>query len=117
MASINNFASEIARELQRYTNVVEEDLENEIDDIADIAVDKLKQGSPKKTGGYRKGWRKKKEGNGVVLHNTKGQLTHLLEKGHAKVGGGRVPAKVHIRPVEEYVIDELPRRVEKVVQK
>ncbi|MBJ8133701.1 HK97 gp10 family phage protein, partial [Bacillus cereus group sp. N3] len=37
------------------------------------------------------------------------------EKGHAKVGGGRVPAQVHIRPVEEYVIDELPKRIERAV--
>lgn len=116
MANINDFASEINRELQRYAGVVEEKLEDEIEEISDIAVGKLKQGSPKKTGGYRKGWRKKKEGKGVVLHNTKGQLTHLLEKGHAKAGGGRVPEKVHIRPVEEYVIDELPRRIERVVQ-
>ncbi|MDT3496119.1 HK97 gp10 family phage protein [Bacillus toyonensis] len=113
---MNDFASEIARELQRYANVVEENLENEIDEVGDIAVGKLKQGSPKKTGAYRKGWRKKKDGNGVVLHNTQGQLTHLLEKGHAKVGGGRVPAQVHIRPVEEYVIDELPKRIERAVQ-
>ncbi|MEX0135397.1 HK97 gp10 family phage protein [Bacillus nitratireducens] len=114
---MNDFASEIARELQRYANVVEEELENEIDGIGDIAVGKLKQGSPKKTGGYRKGWRKKKEGKGVVLHNTKGQLTHLLENGHAKVGGGRVPAQVHICPVEEYVIDELPRCIERAIQR
>ncbi|PFF14561.1 hypothetical protein CN332_32090, partial [Bacillus thuringiensis] len=44
------------------------------------------------------------------------QLTHLLENGHAKVGGGRVPAQVHILPVEQYVIDELPRRIERAVQ-
>ncbi|PEU80068.1 hypothetical protein CN386_11480 [Bacillus cereus] len=113
---MNDFVGEIARELQRYANVVEENLENEIEEIGDIAVDKLKQNSPKKTGTYRKGWRKKKEGKGVVLHNTQGQLTHLLENGHAKASGGRVPAQMHIRPVEEYVIDELPRRIERAVQ-
>ncbi|PHA29936.1 hypothetical protein COF06_29875, partial [Bacillus wiedmannii] len=43
---MNDFASEIARELQRYANVVEEDLEKEIDEVGDIAVGKLKQGSP-----------------------------------------------------------------------
>ncbi|MGG0355329.1 HK97 gp10 family phage protein [Bacillus tropicus] len=113
---MNDFASELARELQRYANVVEEKLENEIDEVGDIAVGKLKQGSPKKTGAYRKGWRKKKEGNSVVVHNTKGQLTHLLENGHAKAGGGRVPAQVHIRPVEEYVINEFPRRIERALE-
>ncbi|WP_144609601.1 HK97 gp10 family phage protein [Bacillus cereus] len=113
---MNDFASEIARELQRYANVVEEELLKAQEEVSDVAVEKLKQKSPKKTGAYRKSWRKKKEGNGVVIHNTQGQLTHLLEKGHAKAGGGRVPAKVHIRPVEEYVIDELPRRIERAVQ-
>ncbi|UNP78291.1 HK97 gp10 family phage protein [Bacillus nitratireducens] len=113
---MNDFASDLTRELQRYANVVEEKLENEIDEVADIAVNKLRQSGPKKTGAYRKGWRKKKEGNGVVIHNRKGQLTHLLENGHAKVGGGRVPGEVHIRPVEEYVIDELPKRIERAVQ-
>ncbi|PEF36311.1 HK97 gp10 family phage protein [Bacillus wiedmannii] len=113
---MNDFASEIARELQRYAHVVEEELLTAQEEVADLAVSKLRQSGPKKTGAYRKGWRKKKEGNGVVVHNTKGQLTHLLEKGHAKAGGGRVPAKVHIRPVEEYVIDELPRRIERAIQ-
>lgn len=113
---MNDFASGIARELQRYANVVEEELLTAQEEVADVAVSKLRQSGPKKTGAYRKGWRKKKEGNGVVVHNTKGQLTHLLEKGHAKAGGGRVPAKVHIRPVEEYVIDELPRRIERAIQ-
>ncbi|MGN4560850.1 HK97 gp10 family phage protein [Bacillus cereus group sp. MYBK5-2] len=113
---MNDFASELARELQRYANVVEEELLKAQEEVSDVAVEKLKQKSPKKTGAYRKGWRKKKEGNGVVIHNTQGQLTHLLEKGHAKAGGGRVPTKVHIRPVEEYVIDELPRRIERAVQ-
>ncbi|PGV62782.1 hypothetical protein COD96_28160 [Bacillus thuringiensis] len=113
---MNDFASDLARELQRYANVVEEKLLTAQEEVSDVAVEKLRQKSPKKTGAYRKGWRKKKEGNGVVIHNTQGQLTHLLEKGHAKVGGGRVPAQVHIRPVEEYVIDELPRRIERAVQ-
>ncbi|MFK4334383.1 hypothetical protein ABH955_005059 [Bacillus sp. RC240] len=113
---MNDFASEIARELQRYANVVEEELMVAQEEVADVVVDKLKQSSPKKTGGYRKGWRKKKDGKSIVVHNSKGQLTHLLEYGHAKVGGGRVPARVHIRPVEEYVINELPRRIERALE-
>jgi len=113
---MNDFASELARELQRYANVVEEELLTAQEEVADVAVSKLRQSGPKKTGAYRKGWRKKKEGNGVVVYNIKGQLTHLLENGHAKAGGGRVPAKVHIRPVEEYVINEVPRRIERALE-
>ncbi|PEZ41727.1 hypothetical protein CN345_07515 [Bacillus thuringiensis] len=113
---MNDFAGELARELQRYANVVEEELLTAQEDVADIAVDKLRQNSPKKTGDYRKGWRKKKVDKAVVIHNTKGQLTHLLENGHARADGGRVPEKVHIRPVEEYVIDQLPKRIEKAIE-
>lgn len=40
-----------------------------------------------------------------IIYNKKPtyRLTHLLEHGHAKVGGGRVPAQVHIKPVEEEI--------------
>ncbi|MGH1326594.1 HK97 gp10 family phage protein [Bacillus pretiosus] len=117
MASINDLANEIARELQRYSNVVEEDLEAAQEEVADNLVDGLKQNSPKKTGKYRKGWRKKKEGKSTIVYNAlKPQLTHLLEKGHAKADGGRVPAQVHIAPEEEKAINDYLERVERAIQ-
>lgn len=56
---MNDFASELARELQRYANVVEEELLTAQEEVSDVAVEKLKQGSPKKQvltvkGGVRK---------------------------------------------------------------
>ncbi|PGW89973.1 HK97 gp10 family phage protein [Bacillus cereus] len=117
MASINDFANEITRELQRYANVVEEDIKDAQEKVADDLVNELKQKSPKKTGKYSKGWRKKKEGSAIIVHNAlKPQLTHLLEKGHAKVSGGRVPAKVHIAPAEEKAINEFTELVERAIQ-
>ncbi|WP_371399273.1 HK97 gp10 family phage protein [Bacillus toyonensis] len=114
---MNDFASDLARELQRYANVVEEDMEEVKEKVANNLVAELHQKSPKNTGKYRKGWRKKKVGNAIVVHNAlKPQLTHLLEKGHAKASGGRVPAQVHMAPAEEKAIHEFVERVERAIQ-
>ncbi|EJR67526.1 HK97 gp10 family phage protein [Bacillus toyonensis] len=116
MANIDDLSNEIARELQRYTNVIEEDMESAKEVVAKNLVDELRQKSPKKTGKYSKGWRKKKDGNAVIVHNAlKPQLTHLLEKGHAKASGGRVPAQVHIAPAEEHAINDFVERVERAI--
>ncbi|MCI0766059.1 HK97 gp10 family phage protein [Bacillus sp. TL12] len=117
MFSMNDFASEIARELQRYANVIEEGIEVAKVEVSDNLVSELKQKSPKLTGSYRKGWRSTKQGNKIIVHNaTRYQLTHLLEKGHAKKGGGRVPAKVHIAPAEEHAINDFLARVEGAIR-
>ncbi|EEK75199.1 Prophage pi2 protein 37 [Bacillus mycoides] len=117
MASIDNIANEIARELQRYGKEVEEKLEVEKEEVANDLVSDLKENSPENTGKYAKGWRKKKDGNAIIVHNAlKPQLTHLLEKGHAKANGGRVPAQVHIAPAEEKAINEFVDRVERAIQ-
>ncbi|HDR8008185.1 HK97 gp10 family phage protein [Bacillus cereus] len=121
MASIDSLANDIARELQRYGKEIEEKLEVEKEAVANNLVDELEQTSPKSDskGGrkYAKGWRKKKEGNAFIVHNAlKPQLTHLLEKGHAKVNGGRVPAIVHIAPAEEKAVNDFSERVERAIQ-
>ena len=65
----------------------------------------LRAVSPHKSGDYSRGWTMGHFQAGAdvgyrVKNEDNYQLTHLLEKGHAKVNGGRVSAKVHIRPVE-----------------
>ncbi|MED1299818.1 hypothetical protein BK704_02280 [[Bacillus thuringiensis] serovar konkukian] len=117
MGNIDSLLGNITRELQKYTHLVEEDLEVAKEEVANNLVSELKENSPKDTGKYAKGWRKKKDGNAIIVHNAlKPQLTHLLEKGHAKANGGRVPAKVHIAPAEEKAINEFVERVERAIQ-
>ncbi|MBT2736163.1 HK97 gp10 family phage protein [Bacillus sp. ISL-7] len=118
MSNINDLTNEIMRELQRYTNLVEEEVEISKNEVADQLVEELKQSSPEGiTAKYSKGWRVKEVGNKMIVHNkTRYQLTHLLEKGHAKTGGGRVPAKVHIAPAEEKAVNEFLDRVEQAIK-
>ena len=76
-------------------------------------------GSPVRYGGYQKGWATKKtsEKSGqvsiTVYNRKKPGLTHLLEKGHAKRGGGRVSGKPHIAPAEEYAASELEASIKR----
>ncbi|WP_433959711.1 HK97 gp10 family phage protein [Cytobacillus horneckiae] len=117
MSNVNDFTGELMRQLRMYEYDVSEMVEEAKKDVANEAVSKLKQDSPKDTGKYRRGWRVKKVGNKLVVHNaTSSQLTHLLEKGHAKVGGGRVAPRVHIRPVEEKAIDNFLELVERAIR-
>lgn len=110
-------AKEIAKALQTYTAEVTEGLEKAKEEVAKETVQELKRTSPKLTGDYAKGWRTKRVGTAQVVHNaTDYQLTHLLEHGHAKRGGGRVPGIPHIAPAEKKAIDEYTKRVEKVIR-
>ena len=107
MTSINNLAAEINRQLALYANQTDEKVQQIAEKIANDGVDDLRNKSPKNKGDYAKSWDKKKVGKRFVLHNKKHyRLTHLLEKGHAKVNGGRVAAQPHIKPVEQKMIDE-----------
>jgi len=117
MANLGNLSSEINEALRAYNSEVRDELEIAQKKVSKDLVKRLKIGSPDLTGDYRKGWRMKKTDKGFIIHNkTDYQLTHLLEKGHAKVNGGRVPAKVHIRPEEEKAIRDYLELVEQAIR-
>ena len=106
----------LAEELQEYADDVVERVDQDAQQIANSAASELKATSPKRTGGYAKGWKVQKEksryGTSCTVYNsTKPGLTHLLENGHALRGGGRAPAHPHIRPVEEKVIKDFENAV------
>lgn len=115
--SIGGLENEIATALREYTSEVEEGLEKSKSKVARKAVSTLKDTSPKDSGEYAKGWGSVKRGtNRTIRNRNKPGLTHLLEKGHAKTGGGRVAGIPHIKPVEEQVIKDYEDEVKKVIR-
>lgn len=116
---ITGIADAIARELQRYNLVLQEDIDNAAKEVTKDVVDKLRSSprTPRLTGSYATGWaRSRVKGKWVVHNKTDYQLTHLLEKGHAKVGGGRVDAYVHIAPIAREAVDEFEERIDEIVR-
>lgn len=121
---IKDLSSEITKQLNRYSKIFKEELEELEDVITRDALKDIKNNIGAQgivlTGDYQRGWRRMKTTNGYVIYNeTDYQLTHLLEKGHdgyALKNGGRTegaPAYPHIGPAEEIAV----RRFEKGIRK
>ena len=117
MANTESVAAQMKELLDAVDKDVQRSAQKNIQLTAKESVIKLKNTSPTNTGEYSKGWGVKKEGDmDVVVYNrTMPGLTHLLENGHVirnkKGTYGRAPAHKHIKPAEEWAIDELPRRI------
>lgn len=112
----SGIAAELDKILEEYGREVEQEAEAIMKDVAREAVSRLKKTSPRSKGSgrhYASGWATSKEGKDIVIYNkTKPGLTHLLEKGHATVRGGRVKGRAHIAPVEKWANAEVLRRIE-----
>ena len=116
--NVNQLAHAINETLKQYSNGVGEKIDLLAETVAKKGAKKLKTAGTFKdiSGDYRTGWRAKKVNGTWVVHNaTDYQLTHLLEKGHALVGGGRSRTFPHIKPVEEEMIEEFEREIREVL--
>lgn len=117
MARIEDLSRLITKELDNYSIRLDKGLRDVEKKVTNEAVKAIKSKSPKDTGGYAAGWTTKRDGNKIVIYNrTRYQLTHLLEKGHAKVNGGRVAPRVHIRPAEEKANKDFMDAVERLAR-
>lgn len=116
MAKLSKTAISILKE---YGDSAKDAVNASVMEVTKESAKKLKKSSPKRSGYYAKHWRGKTEKGrlvtkGTVYNAENYNITHLLENGHAKRGGGRVAPKEHIAPVNEWAQEEL---VKKVVQK
>lgn len=118
---IDALGAEITKLMEEYASGVAADTKAEAKAVAKEAVKELKQTSPEgpgsRKGHYKDGWASKVERENAVSINIKVYnkkkpgLTHLLEKGHAKRGGGRVNGIPHIAPAEKQAAEEFEKRL------
>ena len=122
MCSMDNLSIEIGEILDEELEKSRDAIEKAAEKVAQQTVDRLKQISPKKTGKYARAWRKKaapltRGKASYIVHNTRGQLTHLLEKGHALRSGGRTRALPHIKPAEEEAMKNFERELIDLIER
>lgn len=119
---VDDLSKAILEELKNYEGVTEEAAWEGVAETSQTALKQLHSAHPAGSGRYgswdkyNKGWtvKKTKRDKTATIHNaTDYQLTHLLEKGHALVSGGRTQAFPHIAPVAEQCEDELLKNIKK----
>lgn len=118
---VEALADEVMKLMREYADDVSEEMKTEAKAVAKEAVKELKRISPEGTGSkkghYKEGWASKVESEnavsiGIRIYNRKKPgLAHLLEKGHAKRGGGRVEGQPHISTAEENAIENYEKRL------
>lgn len=122
--SIDNLDKVFMDTLNEYKNACDENADEAVKLTAKEAAEELRKANPPGSGkygswkAYNKGWtimqtkRDKRDHKSATVHNKDHyQLTHLLEKGHALVQGGRARAFPHIAPVAEQAEEKLVKRM------
>lgn len=116
---IDELADEIMEGLMEYEGLAAETVKGAVRKAGNTVKKEIRNNAPEDTGKYAKSFKvtkRRETANSleVTVHSKdKYQLAHLLEKGHAKRGGGRVSAQPHIAPAEEKGIRILREEIER----
>lgn len=97
-----NLTQALNEEIRSIIIDVECDCAKTLAKVGKDAVKELKVTSPKKSGEYAKSWKYKVKGtitgSKLIVHNSRYQLTHLLENGHLTQDGvSRTKPNPHIK--------------------
>lgn len=136
MAKVNvdKMANEILKDLEVYVNATDEAVKEAVTWTAKETVKNIRRnaeteyptGQGHSTGAYAKSWAYKRDPSlkgrwkhSMVVYSKPPyyRLAHLLEKGHAKVNGGRVIGRPHIAPAAELVGRYLETRIRQNMSK
>ena len=119
MTSIDDMTKEIMKGLQEYSELADDEMKKAVRKTATSVKKEISANAPHDTGTYAKSWtsskvRETSHNLQMTVHSrNRYRLAHLLEKGHAKRGGGRVEGHPHIAPAEkngEELLENLIRK-------
>lgn len=117
--SIDALADTVMEYLNDYADVSAEGMKKAVRKAGNTVKKEIGANAPKDTGAYSKSWAVKntKETASAlevtVYSRDRYRLTHLLEFGHAKRGGGRVAGRPHIAPAEKTGMERLEAEIER----
>lgn len=100
--TVDQMADAIMDGLLEYAELATDTMKDCVKKAGNTVKKETQANTPVKSGRYKKSWAVKRQKETsttleMVVHSrNRYQLTHLLEKGHAKRGGGRVKAMPHI---------------------
>ena len=119
---IDELADAVMEGLVEYGNLAAEDVKNAVKRAGAAIRRDIGEHAPKRTEAYAKSWavkNTKETANSLevkVYSRNRYWLAHLLEYGHAKRGGGRVPGKAHIAPAEASAVRVFEQEIERALR-
>jgi hypothetical protein len=111
--SIDEFPKAVMAHLEEYVSMASDEVKDAVRTVSEDVKAEIQKNAPVRTGAYKKSWTVSKVSETAqsltnTVHNAQHyRLTHLLENGHAKRGGGRTRAFPHIAPGEALAEKEL----------
>ncbi len=118
---ITDLSKAVMDELENYRDLAVEEVNQAVKDAGETVKKEIAAHAPG-TGKYAGSWVSKvtaqtATGIEVTVHSpTRYRIAHLLENGHAKRNGGRVPGSPHIAPAEEVGEKQLTEDLEKALK-
>ena len=118
----DQLAAAVMKELEDYADTTTDGVKAAVRKAANTVKKETQAGAPVRSGKYAKSWATKTTRESstaleiTVYSRNRYQLTHLLEHGHAKRGGGRVAARPHIAAAEAAGIEQLEAEIERSIR-
>lgn len=126
MCREDNFAATLDEMMLEIADGIDDGLRPVAERAGDTGRDKCKELArekfPNGSGKYARGFRRKVKGArteiSVEIGNAKYPgLVHLLEKGHATLGGGHVPGRPHVSEAAKVAMEQFGDEVDELVDR